>query len=318
MQNKIYFFEVEANEKAVVLKKYPEAICIKKPFTKLNAKHYKDAAIICGFIQSEFDKKTLSQLPQLKLIITRSAGFNHIDLDYAKAKGIKVCNVADYGSFVIAEFAIGLLLAATRNIVEGNKRAKRYKFCYQGLCGNSLQGKTLGVVGVGKIGNQVCKIASKGFGMKVIAFDKFPDSKLAKKNGFTYTKSLNKIWKESDFISLHTPLNTKTKHLINTKTIAKMKDGVVLVNTARGGLVDSKALLAGLKKGKIAKVALDVIEDEKNAKKEKALLQNPNVIATPHIAFYAEASKENMYCAAMQSVEEFLTEKKLTHQVNSH
>ncbi|MDD3066294.1 MAG: NAD(P)-dependent oxidoreductase [Candidatus Gracilibacteria bacterium] len=317
MESKIYFFEVEPNEKVAILKNYPQAICFEEVFSAKFLKRCSDAEIICGFIHSDFSGENLKRLPKLKLLITRSAGFDHIDLAAARKLGIAVCNVADYGSHVIAEHTFALLLAATRNIVEGNKRAKGCDFCYQGLCGETLRGKTLGVVGVGKIGSKVCGIASRGFGMEVIAFDKYPDAKLAKKFGFRHVKSLSEIWRKSDIITLHTPLTHETKHLINSKNIAQMKTGVILVNTARGSLIDTAALVKAIKAGKFRKVALDVIENEKNPKLDKVLLNLPEVIATPHIAFYADTAKEKMYCAAFESIEEFRKQRKLTHQIKS-
>lgn len=318
MQTKIYFFEVEPNEKAAILDKYPKAICFKEAFSAKLVGKCTDAEILCGFIHSDFSAENLRKLPKLKLLITRSAGFDHIDLVATRKLGIAVCNVADYGSHVIAEHTFALLLAATRNIVEGNQRAKSCDFCYQGLCGETLRGKTLGVVGVGKIGSKVCEIASRSFGMNVIAFDKFPDTKLAKKIGFKYVKSLTEIWKKSDIITLHTPLTRKTKHIVNTKAIAQMKTGVILVNTARGSLINTAALVKAIKAGKFRRVALDVIENEKNPKVDKILLNLPEVIATPHIAFYADTSKAKMYCAAFESIEEFLKQRKLTHQIKSN
>jgi D-lactate dehydrogenase len=317
MATKIYFFEVEPNEKPIILKRYPQAICFEKPFSAELVKRCADAEILCGFIHSDFSGENLRKLPKLKLLITRSAGFDHINLKAARKLEIEVCNVADYGSHVVAEHTFALLLAATRNIVGGNKRAKSCNFCYQGLCGEALKGKTLGVVGTGKIGSQVCKIASLGFGMRVIAFDKYPDLKIAKHNGFKYVKSLAQIWKNSDIITLHTPLTEETHHLVNAKTIAQMKSGMILVNTARGGLIDTPALVKAVKTGKFHKVALDVIENEKNPKQSKALLNLPNIVATPHIAFYADDSKRNMYCAAFESIEAFTKQRKLTHQINS-
>jgi len=312
-QSKIYFFEVEKEDEKLVKKQFPKARIIRVPLKKIDK--YKDAEILCGMHNCDFSKKNLEKCPNLKMIMTRTVGYDHIDLEWAEKKGIPVCNIPDYGSHVIAEHVFALLLTSTRNVLEGETLTAHGGFHFKGLRGMALKGKTLGVVGTGKIGMHVCKIASMGFEMNVIAFDKYPNKAMAKKINFKYVRSLNDIWKKSDIITLHLPLFPSTKHMINTTSIAKMKDGVVLINTARGELIDTKALIKAIKKGKFQDVALDVIEHEKNIKLSKEILKLPGVIITPHIAFYADDSMENMIKEGCASIKRFLKGQKLIHQV---
>jgi D-lactate dehydrogenase len=176
----------------------------------------------------------------------------------------------------------------------------------------------MGVIGTGKIGMHVCRIASLGFLMDVIAYDPYPNKDKAADYHFKYVRSLEDIWKKSDVITLHVPLFPETKHMINAKTIAKMKDGVVLINTARGGLIDTKALVKAIKKGKFADVALDVLEHEEQIKKNEEIMNLPGVIITPHVAFYADDSVDKMYSEAIDSIKRFCKGEKLIHQVHGH
>lgn len=311
----IYFFEVEAQDEPLILKKFKKAHIFREAFTSKNAKKFKDAEVLCVMISSDLSAKNLKKCPNLKLIVTRTVGYDHIDLKYTKQHKIPVCHVPDYGSHVIAEHVFALLLASVRNVIKGEESTNKCKFSWKGFRGMALKGKTLGVVGTGKIGMDVCRIASLGFGMNVIAFDIQKNRKLARKFKFKYVKKLDEIWKKSDVISLHVPLFPKTRHMINKTTIKKMKNGVVLINTARGGLIDTKALIQAIKACKFSDVALDVIEHEENLKKDKKLLTLPGVIITPHIAFYADDSMQCMYKEAIESIKRFIKDKKLPHQV---
>ncbi len=314
MQSKIYFFEVEKSDSKKIRKKYPRAICFSEPFSKKLAKRCADAEIVCGMVHSDFSAEVLKLLPNLKLVVTRSAGYDHIDLKFAAERKISACCVPEYGSHAIAEHVFALLLSSCRNILEGEKRTTHDNFSWRGLKGIALKNKTIGVVGTGRIGSQVCRIASDGFLMKVLGFDIYKNPELKKLKNFHYT-SLDNLLRKSDFISLHLPLFPETRHLINRKTISKMKDGVVLVNTARGGLIDTRALVKAVRKKKFARVALDVIEHENNLKEDAELLHLPGVIITPHIAFYTDESNANIYSEAFRSIDEFQKNKKLTHQI---
>ncbi len=277
----------------------------------------KQAEIVCGMIYSQFSGELLGKLPDLKMVAVRTVGYNNVDLQWCKKNKIPVSNVPDYGSHVIAEHAFALLLSSLRNIMEGRERTRKNQFKWQGLRGTALKGKTLGVLGTGKIGENTCRIASKGFLMDVIAYDVYPEKSKAKKCGFTYVKNLDELWQKSDIISLHAPLCEETKYVVDAKAIKKMKDGVVIINTARGGLIDTPALIKAVKSGKVAKAAIDVLEHENNIKKDKKILHTKNILVTPHIAFYADDSMELMFSEAISSIKQFMSGKKILHEVKS-
>jgi D-lactate dehydrogenase len=238
-------------------------------------------------------------------------------LKFLAERKILAASVPEYGSHAIAEHVFALLLSSCRNVLEGEERTNHDNFSWCGLKGLALKDKTIGVIGTGRIGAQVCRIASDGFLMQVLGYDVFKNKDLKKLKNFKYS-TLDTLLKKSDFISLHLPLFPETQHLINSKTIAKMKDGVVLINTARGGLIDTCDLMQAVKKGKFSRVALDVVEHENNLKEDRELLHCPHIIITPHIAFYTDQSNEKMYLEAFRSIDEFLKNKKLTHQIQGH
>jgi len=314
--HKIVFLEIEAQDKKLILSKYPNAIISEGVLKEEEIiTQFKDAEILCPFIYSPITKKVINALPNLKFIVTRSVGYNHIDLKSASEKNIPVCNVPDYGAHAIAEHVFALILSSIRQVKEGDDRVELKYFSFQGLRGIGLKGKTLGIVGVGKIGKNVARIASLGFEMNVLAYDPNADKKLAKKYHFQYV-SLKEIWKNCDIISFHVPLLDKTRHMVNAQTIKKMKKGVVLVNTARGGIIDTDALIGGLKSEKIQYAALDVLEHEKNIAANKELLYMPNVTVTPHVAFYVDDTVKKMYEESFLSIDEFQMQKKLSHCVS--
>lgn len=237
-------------------------------------------------LASTADKTTLARFSNLKLAITRTVGTDHIDLDYCKVSDIAVYHIIDYGSYNIAEHTFALLLTGARNIVAAQKEIQQGIFSYAHHLGVSLRGKKLGVVGTGRIGLEVIKRA-KGFEMEVIAYDVFKNETAQKQLGFEYV-GLENLAIESDIISLHAPLMESTRHMINETIIEKMKEGVILINTARGGLIDTKAMIKFINKFRF--VGLDVLEDEQVFTKDHPLLEYPNVLITPHIAFYSDAS----------------------------
>jgi D-lactate dehydrogenase len=243
-------------------------------------------------------------LPRLRLIATRSTGFDHIDLDYCRRSGITVCNVPDYGDHTVAEHAFALLLALCRHLVEAAERTRRGDFSTTGLRGFELAGKTLGVVGLGRIGRRVATIG-RGFGMAVLAFDPRPDPGAAEALGLRYTR-LDDLLARSDVVSLHVPGGEGTRHLIGAAELARMKPEALLINTSRGGVVDAEALVRALASGHLAGAGLDVVIEERALEEEAeifrsdaavpperlralvadhALLRFPNVIVTPHIAY---------------------------------
>lgn len=309
---KIVFLEVDAEDRSLVTARFPDAECVGGVLKgKALLEACRDAEVVSCFIQSEFTKDIIESLPSLKLLCTRSVGFDHIDLDACKQRGITVCNVPDYGSYVIAEHVFALLLSTLRHVDEGDARTESGTFDYHGLRGIAMRGKTIGIVGTGKIGRAVASIAH-GFGMRIIATDQCRTLELVAKYGVRYL-GLDELLKQSDIVTLHLPHSQETEHLLNAAAFKNMKDGVVLVNTARGALIDSKALLAALKTGKVRYALLDVLEHEQNFEENKDLVSHPNVVTTPHIAFYADDSMRNMYEDAFRSIEEWQSGKTPDH-----
>lgn len=323
---KAVFFEAEPWEQEYLKKNLKE--CEFKGYesrlTEKNVKLAKDAEILGVFVWDIVNKKILDKLPKLKLIVTTSTGFDHIDLKECKRRGITVCNVPSYGENTVAEHAMGLLLAVTRKIVESVNRTRKGNFNLEGLEGRDLKGKTIGILGTGNIGTYVCKYA-KAFEMNVIACDKFPDKQKAKKIGFKYV-SLNKLFKESDIISLHVPYCKETHHIINKKNVKKLKKGCIIINTARGKLIDTEALLLGLKKGYISGCGLDVLEEEtaikeekelaklskakqRIVKKEKELLKDKKVLVTPHNAFNTTEALTRIMHTTVENINKYLKGK---------
>lgn len=238
----------------------------------------KDIHILSVFVDSRVEKKHIDQMPALECIATRSTGFDHIDLKAAQEKGITVCTVPLYGENTVAEHTFALILSLSRNLRKAYLQAAQNNFSLDGLMGFDLKGKTLGVIGTGHIGLHVIRIAI-GFGMKVIAFDVKKQDFLAEVLNFEYV-SFNDLLKRSDVITLHAPYMPQTHHLINQKNIGLIKKGAVLINTARGGLVETDALAEALDKKIISAAGLDVLEE-----KTHPVLKNENVIFTPHMAF---------------------------------
>lgn len=263
-----------------------------------------DAEMLSVFVNSHVGAAELDRFPKLKCIVTRSTGFDHIDLIEARKRTIVVSNVPSYGINTVAEFAFGLLLMLTRKLQAAHNRvAIEGSFVQDGLTGTDLAGKTLGLVGCGRIGVHTAKIA-KGFGMRVLVYDVRQDLALAGETGFEYV-SLDVLFAQADFISVHVPYNPQTHHLINVDAIGKMKKGVYIINTARGAIIDTEAVVRGLNDGIIAGVGLDVLEEEgfmanedqlllhehpaegemKTVIANHRLIKDPRVIVTPHVAF---------------------------------
>ncbi len=310
------FLEVDASDRAMVLARFPDAAIVDTPLNGADLiKACSGKNVVSTFIYSQFTKEIITSLPDLKLLLTRSVGTNHIDLDACAKQGIVVCHVPDYGSHVIAEHAFALLLGTLRHIEEGNREVKAGHFDYHGLRGMSLFGKTLGIVGTGKIGRKVAKIGH-GFGMKLLGSDQCRVLELTEFYGLTYTE-LPELLAESDVITLHVPATPDTTHMINAETISHMKDGVILVNTARGELIDSQALLQALESGKIRYALLDVLEHERDFLWNEKLLKHPNVIVTPHIAFYSDDSMKNMYLDCFMSIDQWQRGEKPVHTVST-
>ncbi len=272
----------------------------------LNHKHLnkiKDVEVLGIFIYSHINEEIVSELPKLKLICTMSTGYDHIDINFCRAKTITVCNAATYAQNTVAEHTFSLILALSNKIYDSVYRVKKRNFSLNDLTGIDLKDRILGVVGAGKIGANVIKMA-RGFGMRVLVYDVFKNKNLARKLNFKYV-SLDYLLKKSDVVSLHCPLTKENIHLLNKNKLNKMKKDAILVNTARGKLIDTIALADAVKKGKLWGVGLDVLENEKEIKKnprnlfnsrdplfkaENFLLKQKNVLITPHNAFNSEES----------------------------
>jgi len=271
--------------------------------------------VVCVFVNDMIDKAVIDALVEsnIKLIALRCAGYNNVDIEYAYGK-IDIVRVPAYSPYAVAEHAIALLLTSIRRIHKAYIRTRDFNFSLNGLTGFDLHGKTIGVVGTGKIGRILIDI-SRGFGMKVIAYDKFP----AKDSGIDYVP-LDEVWEKSDIISLHCPLTDETEHMVNADSIDRMKKGVVLINTSRGALVDSEALLEGIKERKIGAACLDVYEEESDVFFHDfsghivaddvlaRLISMPNVIVTSHQAFLTKEALENISLTTFANIREYLSE----------
>ncbi len=249
----------------------------------------KDFDILGVFMDSTINAATIASLPDIKFITTLSTGFDHIDVKAAAARSIPVSSVPAYGENTVAEFAFALLLSLSRKICEARDRVRiEKKFTTEGLTGFDLAGKTLGVVGTGRIGKHAVRMG-KGFNMNIIAYDVYHDDAFAAQMGFPYV-SLEELLAKSDVITIHAPYLPSTHHLINASNVGLIKKGAYLINTARGAIVETPALLSALKSGQLGGAGLDVLEEENEMKGgnidvEKDLLAMPNVIVTPHNAF---------------------------------
>ncbi|GAB4458389.1 MAG: 2-hydroxyacid dehydrogenase [Anaerolineae bacterium] len=259
-------------------------------------------------MRDQFGKVTagvMDACPNLKLIVTRSAGHDHIDLAAARERGIVVCNVPDYGAHMIAEHAFGLMLAVARHTCVGNERYRRVRrFDDTGLGGVELFGKTLGVIGTGRIGRHSIRIG-QGFGMQVVGFDAFPGDDLAADPNFAYLP-LEELLAVADFVTLHVPLLDSTHHLINADTLALMKPGAILVNTSRGPVVDTAALQAALAAGRLRGAGLDVLEDERTVYHDFGAA---NVVITPHLGWYTEEARDRILRITLDNVSAWLAGK---------
>jgi D-lactate dehydrogenase len=271
------------------------------------------ADVVSVFTSSMVNKGIMDNLPDLKIIVTRSTGFDHIDLSSANSKNIKVSNVPAYGSETVAEFTFALILTLSRKIREASMGLKEngdYSVVPK-MQGFDLSGKTLGVVGTGKIGKNVIHIAH-GFNMNVIAYDLYPDLDFAKKinlqNNFSY-KSLPEVLSQSDIVTLHAPCTKENHHLINKENISLFKKGAYLINTARGDLVDNEALRAALLDGVIKGAGLDVLEGERDFVKGDVIpfLDMPNVIMTPHVAFDSVEAENRILQTTVDNIQAFIS-----------
>lgn len=286
----------------------------------------KGADVVCIFVNAECNAAVIDELIKngVKLIALRCAGFNNVDLHAAKGR-IKVVRVPAYSPHAVAEYAVSLMLALNRKIFRAVNRTREGNFALKGLMGFDMYGKTAGIVGMGRIAKELIKILH-GFGMKVLAYDLNPDMEFAKQYDVRMV-SLDELYAESDIISLHCPLMPETTFLINAQSIAKMKPGVMIINTGRGKLIHTEDLIEGLRTKQVGSAGLDVYEEEKNYFYEDRsdkiidddvlarLLMMPNVVLTSHQAFFTAEAMHNIALTTLESIKEFSEGKKLTNEV---
>ncbi len=302
---KIAVFEAEQWEHQACLGLQPshEVICARSVLDEASAAAHAGAEIISPFVYSQLDARVLNHFDRLKLIATRSTGYDHIDLAYCRSRGVTVCNVPGYGDSTVAEHVFALILGHARKIADAVDRTRRGRFDQAGLRGFELSGKTIAVIGAGRIGMRVIEIA-RGFAMEVIAVDANPDEAAARRLRFRYV-SLEAALASADIVTLHVPATPKTHGLISDRELELMKPSALLINTARGSVVDVEALVRALVAGRLAGAGLDVLPHEPQLRDEaeifriglensidlKALVANhvllrfPNVLVTPHNAY---------------------------------
>ena len=317
---KVAFFDAKPYDKPS-FGKYSEeyGIEIKYFETKLNEDtadlaHGYDA--VCVFVNDTVNAQVIDKLTKngVKILALRCAGFNNVDTKYAYGK-IHILRVPAYSPYAVAEHAIALLLTSIRRIHKAYIRSKDFNFSLSGLTGFDLYGKTVGVIGTGKIGKVFINIC-KGFGMKVLAYDKFPDKSIEDSENVKYVQ-LEELFEKSDIISLHCPLTEETYHIIDDNAISKCKNGVVILNTSRGALVDAESLLEGIKTRKVGAACLDVYEEESDLFFEDnsghimeddilaRLITMPNVIVTSHQAFLTDEALENIAETTIKNITSF-------------
>ncbi len=287
----------------------------------------KDADAVCIFVNDTADAENIDAMAKngVKLLALRCAGYNNVDIAAAQDK-ITVVRVPAYSPYAVAEHTVALMLSLNRKIHRAYWRTRDGNFSLHGLIGFDMHGKTAGIIGTGKIAKILIKIL-KGFGMNILAYDLYPDHNFARENQVVYT-SLDELYHNSDIISLHCPLTDSTKYLINDYSISKMKDGVMIINTGRGQLIHTNALIEGLKNKKIGAAGLDVYEEENDYfyedKSDKIidddvlarLLSFNNVIVTSHQAFFTKEALENIARTTLQNIKDFVEGKHSENEVN--
>ena len=282
--------------------------------------------VVCAFVNDDVNGEVIDKLHKLgiELIALRCAGYNNVDLKAVKDK-IHVVRVPKYSPHAIAEHSLALMLALNRKVHKAYNRVRDHNFSIAGLMGFDMNSKTAGIVGTGAIGKRTAEIC-RGFGMRVIAYDLYPDQSFAEKIGMEYVE-LDSLYAESDIISLHCPLCKDNFHMIDEESISKMKDGVMIINTSRGQLIDAAALVGGLKSKKVGSAGLDVYEEESEYffedRSDEIIVDDllarltafPNVIITSHQAFFTKEAVTNIAATTMRNINDYFTSEKLENEV---
>lgn len=297
-----------------------EVLVSDERLTPETAGHYADVEVIATFINSRLDAETLAQLPKLKLIAMRSAGFDMVDMAHCHANGITVCNAAGYGDASVAEHSFALLLALSKRIVDAASKTQSGHFGYIPAPGFEIFGKVFGVIGTGRIGRHAASIA-RAFGMEVLAYDAMPKPQEAERIGFKYVE-LDELLRRAAFVSLHVPGNAATNGMISDREFGLMKQGAVLINTARGAVVDTAALIRALASGKLGGAGLDVLPQEPALRNLIALFEGQippgvnwqdaiagftvtrfeNVIVTPHSAYNTIEAERRLVTIPVENI----------------
>ena len=284
--------------------------------------------VVCIFVNAECDHRVIDELVAngVKLIALRCAGFNNVDLQAAKGR-IRVVRVPAYSPHAVAEYAMTLMLTLNRKVYRSVYRTREGNFKLNGLLGFDMYGKTIGLIGMGRIAKELIKIC-RGFGMNVVAYDLYPDHAFAEEHQVKIV-TLDELYEESDIISLHCPLTEETKFIINNESITKMKFGVILINTGRGKLIKTEDLINGLRTHQVGGAALDVYEEEQNYfyedrsdkmiddDKLALLLMMPNVIVTSHQAFFTREAHHNIGLTTLHNIKDFCDGKELVNEVKA-
>ena len=327
---KAIFYDVKEYDKEF-FRKYGKDYNIEMKFLKekLNEETVdlsKGYEVVCAFTNDTINKNVIDMMAEngVKLLAMRCAGFNNVSLKDINDR-FKVVRVPAYSPYAIAEYTVGMILALNRKIHKAYVRTREGNFSINGFMGFDLYKKTVGIIGAGKIAQILIKIL-KGFGTKVIAYDPYPNEKVAKELGFEFV-DLDTLYKESDIISLNCPLTKETKYIINRESMSKMKDGVMIVNTGRGMLIDSIDLIEALKDKKIGSAALDVYEEEEEYFFEDMsnkvieddilgrLLSFHNVLITSHQAYFTEEAVEAITKTTLDNIKDFAEGKELINEV---
>ena len=329
-KTRIIFFDIKDYDREF-FEKYGKNYNFEMSFFKSklsleNVNLTKEYDVVCAFTNDDIGKETIDAMAEngVRLLAMRCAGFNNVSLKDINER-FKVVRVPAYSPHAIAEYTVGLILAVNRKINKAYVRTREGNFSINGLMGVDLYGKTAGIIGTGKIGQILIKIL-RGFDMKVIAYDLFPNQKVAEELGFEYV-SLDELYANSDIISLNCPLTKETQYMINRRSMLKMKDGVILVNTGRGQLIDSADLVEALKDKKVGAVALDVYEEEENyffQDKSTQVIEDDilgrllsfyNVLITSHQAYVTKEAVEAITVTTLNNIKDFVEGKPLVNEV---